>query len=60
MTGTPESHRYTAAVCRGEAEARLSRQPDFAALLLQWADRADARARQAEREEQPDLFGEAA
>jgi hypothetical protein len=60
MTRTPESHRHTAAVCRGEAEARLSRDPAFAAVLARWADRADARARQAEREEQPDLFGAAA
>lgn len=60
MTRTPESHRHTAAVCRGEAEARGGAGTAFGALLLQWADRAEARARQAEREEQPDLFGEAA
>ena len=57
MTRTPESHRHTAAVCRGEAEARLSRDPAFAAVLARWADSAERRSRQAEREEQPDLFG---
>ena len=60
MTRPPESHRHTAAVCRGEAEARLSRDPAFAAVLARWADNCERRARQAEREEQPDLFGEAA
>lgn len=60
MTRMPESHRHTAAVCRGEAEARLSRDPAFAAVLAGWADNCERRARQAEREEQPDLFGEAA
>jgi hypothetical protein len=57
MTRTPESHCHTAAVCRGEAEARLSRDPAFAAVLAGWADNAERRARHAEREKQPDLFG---
>jgi len=58
MTRTSESHRHTASVHRSEAAARRLTQPDFAAVLDQWAANAERRAVEAENEEQPDLFAE--
>lgn len=60
MTRPPESHRHTASVYRSEAEARRITQPEFAAVLDQWAINADRRAVEAETLGQPDLFGAAA
>jgi cyclopropane fatty-acyl-phospholipid synthase-like methyltransferase len=53
---TPASHRHTASVCRGEAEARRSTHPEFAVTLAQWADNADRRADEIQAREQPDFF----
>jgi len=59
VSRSPESHLCTAAVCRGEAEARREADPAFAGLLDQWAANAEARA-EAAADDQPDLFGAAA
>lgn len=48
------AHRNTAAVCRGEAEARRLTQPAFAATLDAWASNQDRLA--VEAVNQPDLF----
>lgn len=52
-------YRNTAAVCRGEAEARRQTQPAFAAILDQWAINQDRRADEP-ASDQPDLFGDPA
>lgn len=56
---TPEFHRHTAAIYRGEADARRHLHPDFAATLETWAVNAERRAEAAAQDEQPDLFARA-
>lgn len=55
-----ESHAFTAAACQFAADAwegsDSEAQRDFAPVLAKWAANALARAAQAERNEQPDLF----
>ena len=58
MTRTPESHLNTASVHRSEAEARRLTQPAFAAVLDQWADNAERRAKEAQDQRHPDVFAE--
>ena len=60
MTRLAESHSHTAAVCRGEAEARRSTDPVFAGLLDRWAANAERRADEAHAKTQPDFFRTAA
>lgn len=50
------AHLNTAAVCRGEAEARRQTQPAYAAILDTWAANQERRAIEAEAGDQPDLF----
>ncbi|SOC37038.1 hypothetical protein SAMN05892877_103382 [Rhizobium subbaraonis] len=50
---------FYAAVLEREAGARISRQPDFAATLQAWADKASAKAAAINtRPAQGDLFGD--
>lgn len=60
MTRTPDSHLHTAAVCRGEAEARTATDPTFAGLLDRWAANAERRADEVASKIQPDLFSSVA
>jgi hypothetical protein len=59
---TASSYRFAAAAHRSEAENRrrspLAFQRAFAGVLHTWATAADARADEADRSAQPDLFGE--
>ena len=50
------AHRNTAAVCRGEANARRLTQPAFAATLDTWAANQDRLANAVCADEEPDLF----